>query len=290
MPFLIEDAQKNFKAGNIKQAIYIYKGLIKNDPNNSLVHEGLAQCYFKLSKLQMATDEVLNAIQLEPDLAQAHVTLAFIDYRKNRYEDCEKEAIVAIDLDPNNAMAYSLISLMEEHKGDYQKGILAIQKAIHINPKNYVFYVSLGRLEGEQGNLQEGLKDLLEADQLEPNNWAVFFHLGIIYLLMKEKYLSVNNLGKAFFLHPNFIITIDLIRAIENAIKPFNIILGAIVALSPLYISENFSLLILILFSGLNLLNGITNSSYVKKDWKPFIWRALFNLVVIIIWCYVTNI
>ncbi len=70
--------------GKTKKSIKLFEKVIKEYPNQYLLHYNLALNYFKIGELKKAEEGFMNAIGINPEHASSHLMLGYVEYDRGR--------------------------------------------------------------------------------------------------------------------------------------------------------------------------------------------------------------
>jgi tetratricopeptide (TPR) repeat protein len=175
-----EEAEKQFSAGQLKQAIAAYERAIEQDPkridywirlariqvyaqqaeeavksaekavfldpNNSTAHAVHSLALDWNGDMASAGDAAVRAINLDTNNALAHAYYAEILVDQQRYAQARDEAQLALSLDPNSMDAYRTFGYYLEATSNYEEAITQYQLALKINPNLAFIYMKIGVL------------------------------------------------------------------------------------------------------------------------------------------------
>ena len=197
--------------GNYNRAIEIYKRLALMAPRLPSVQHGLASCYLKLEKLDLALQHADQFVALtnseDPEL------LAFrakINRMRGDDEAALSDLTLAVELDdPNKEVAYSRLAEMYRDFGELEKSIKLIRLAYELNPEGYLYPVrileNLKRLTQrhvKNQEFEEAIDVCLRAIEVKPEP-ELQLQLGDLYVLAnklesaEETFQAILGKGKA---------------------------------------------------------------------------------------------
>ncbi len=70
--------------GKTNKSINLLEGVVKEYPDNYLLHYNLALNYYKVGELKKAEQSLMNAIGINPEHATSHLILGFVEYDLGR--------------------------------------------------------------------------------------------------------------------------------------------------------------------------------------------------------------
>jgi len=151
-------AIKHYQAGNLQQAEYIYREIIKIQPNITDIHYHLGILLQDKGQIDEAITCYRKAIQLNP-FADTYYNLALAIQDKGQID----EAIIcyqkAISMNPNDAEAHSNLGQLLQRKGQIDEAITCYQKAIDVDPNLAGAHLNIALALLLSGNFEQGWKE-----------------------------------------------------------------------------------------------------------------------------------
>jgi len=145
-------AFKYYQSGNLQQAVFICKEILKKNPNEISVLHFIGIVYIQLQEYDAA-----------------------IKYFK-----------IALELDPNSFEGFYNLGAAFEKRGELYQALNCYQKVIQINPKFIDAYISLGNIFLSHGQFDKAISCYEKAIKLNPNNIGIYFNLGIAFQNKKQ--------------------------------------------------------------------------------------------------------
>ena len=252
----ITEAKHNYEKAHYFKAIRIYQTILKENPNEVLAYQGLAQCYLQINRIGEAYNASMTAKEMDRKLPFPHITLGSIYLKKNKLDDAEQSIRKALTLDSNLADAYIVLGAIYTLQGKVQDGFLAMQKAIELAPKSWKAHYNLAISLHNQQFQKEALKEFWVAFKLFPSGKTG-------YTAMNESmwiYRKINAIAMGIFLVVALLIKNSLL-ALPLVIIPagYLLIMGYIYLRRREYMNVLINIVIIILL--------IVAYSFV---WLPF--------------------
>src|SRR5258708_27908172 len=173
-----EEAQKLIKSKNYKKALSFFENALKENPNQALTYQGIAQCQYDLGKYKEAIDASKKALMIEPRLIMPHTILAFIYGRTQNLVEGHKEAVVALGLDPNSFEALNCYGTILLAEGRYDEAASFLYKATEINPNSFATHQNLAIAYEKKADLRRYLEETKIVFRLRPS-----IQNGLLYFL-----------------------------------------------------------------------------------------------------------
>ncbi len=76
------EANAAYQKGDYIETIAIYQAVLKENSENELAHQGIAQCLVKLGKFDDAFLEAQKALEINNNLAISHLIVALVFMKK----------------------------------------------------------------------------------------------------------------------------------------------------------------------------------------------------------------
>jgi len=197
----------------IQQSLAYYEKALDKDPNFSLAHIGVADCYIMLSghrRISMpeaeaqARPNIMTALKLDDSLAQAHNALAELKYQyEYDWTGAETEFKKAIELNPNVAWIRQAYGWFLMSAGRFKEAAAEMDKARELDPSSLTLNVGRGRLFYYSRQYDQAIQQFQNIIAVEPNDSSSYYSLYTIYEQKQmhtqalEAYLKYLNLGGA---------------------------------------------------------------------------------------------
>ncbi len=213
----IQLALQYHQSGDLQEAEYIFKKILKKQHNNVDVLYKLGVLYAQVGNYDFAIRYIEKSLRLYPNNANAYYILGKIYQEKGQIEEsihCYKKVIKydplfalayfnlgetlqdegrldeavtfyrrVLELNPNCADACNNIGIILNEKGQYDEAIKCYQKALQLNPNFESPYNNLAIVFKNKGNLDEAIKHYQKALQLNPTHAVIHYGLSMTFLL-----------------------------------------------------------------------------------------------------------
>ena len=100
------DGQLFMVQGNYSMAILEFQDAMELDPKAAAITVSMAECYWKLGKVDKSEDLLLKAIKLEPDDIEAREMLANQYIYRNQQNKAIEQFSILVDLGPEGDATY----------------------------------------------------------------------------------------------------------------------------------------------------------------------------------------
>jgi protein O-GlcNAc transferase len=205
----IQLALRHYQAGNLDQAEYICKEILKIYPDNTEVLYFLGFIYFQIENYDLSIMYIEKALQINQTIPDAYHILGMAFQGKGQIESAIQSYKKTIQLNPNYVEAYNNLGNIFKEKGQFDQAMYYYQKAIQINPDMAITHRNLGVTYQEKGKLDEAIICYQKAVQIDPNYAATYYLLG--YALMQQNKIqeAVDNYKLSLRLNPNSAATLS---------------------------------------------------------------------------------
>jgi DNA-binding winged helix-turn-helix (wHTH) protein/Flp pilus assembly protein TadD len=137
----------------LEKAIEYFRRAIRIDPNHSMSHVGLADCFYRLSNICLpprkaiptAKSSVLRALEIDQKSAEAHALLGLINlFYDLDWPVAEHQFQEAITWGPNTALTHKRYGWALGMIGRFDEGITEIDRALDLEPESTELHVGSG--------------------------------------------------------------------------------------------------------------------------------------------------
>lgn len=182
-----EEAEKQFSAGQLEQAVEAYERAIEADPLRIEYRIRLARIQVYAGQAEAAVTTATDAILLDPNNSTAHAVHALaLDWTGN-YADASDAAVRAIQLDSNNALAHAYYA---EILVDQQRWAQAGDEARHaltLDPNSMDAYRVYGYYLEATSNYEDAIQAYQSALKINPNLAFLYMQVGVNYRTLAVK-------------------------------------------------------------------------------------------------------
>jgi DNA-binding winged helix-turn-helix (wHTH) protein/TolB-like protein/Flp pilus assembly protein TadD len=175
-----------------RKAIEYFNQAVDKDPNFTLAHAGLADCYILLGiwgvlppneAMPQARGAALRSLKADDALAEGHVSLAFVKWVYDwDLPGADEEFKRAIQLNPNYAVAHHWRSYYLASIEQFDGALVEIKKAQELEgPLDLSTNTDVGEIYCWARQYDKGIEQLREVMQIEPNFAIARYNLGMAY-------------------------------------------------------------------------------------------------------------
>lgn len=106
------------KRGHYKDAIPLYKKVIRLNPEEAIYHSDLAEAYLKLERYDLAAEEARKALSISRALASPYLAIAIIEQAEENYKEAIQYLMEAERLSPENPSIYYRLAISYRYLKD----------------------------------------------------------------------------------------------------------------------------------------------------------------------------
>jgi protein O-GlcNAc transferase len=200
----IDSVIASYSNGQINETLETLKVLIKNYPNEAILHYTFGCCYKDLGQLENAYTSYQRALQLEPNYAEAHHNLASVLRELNRLDIAVIHYKKALSIKQNFTEAYNNLGVTLHELGQFQSAIKNYEKALALNPSNAEILYNLGGSLKSIGQLNLAVDNFEKALKINPGYVEAHNNLGLTLRELCELEASIKCFERAFEINPSF--------------------------------------------------------------------------------------
>ena len=188
----IQELMTLHQQGNIKSAGEMAKKLLKDYPNELLLHNILGIYQEAQGDLNEAANSYQNAIRINPNIPELQFNLGAMLFATNDFEGALNHYEKAIKLNPNFTEVYFNLGVTYQSQSEYDLAINSYQKAIKLQPGFYEAIGNIGTIKQLQEKLDEAInyfKKALEVFEDARGNYNIagaYRNLGNLSLAIKH--------------------------------------------------------------------------------------------------------
>ena len=181
-----------------------YRDVIRSDPKNPELYDGLGVALIMQSKVRDSLDPFDRAVKLSPDKGAYRVHRAMARIELGRYLEAEEDLRVAeaspVPEDRFDALVHR--GRMRQRQGDYPAAEIAFTSALAREPKSFDALIGRGATREALGNFSGAAEDFLEAVRLQPKSADANLRLGLALVSLKKNALGRRYLERTVELDP----------------------------------------------------------------------------------------
>ncbi|MFN0198191.1 MAG: tetratricopeptide repeat protein [Planctomycetaceae bacterium] len=167
---MLDEAKKLVRAGELSQAIDLFKKILETDNRHMAAHEGLAAAY----------------------------------YMQKSYADAATHFQKVAMLDPRKGTALINLGAIYNRMGDFQQAVIALRKGLAKEKKSAEGYYNLGIAHKGLNQLSMAVSAYREALRLDSEMAEAYQNLANVYLEMGNHAAAIANYHRALEIRPDF--------------------------------------------------------------------------------------
>lgn len=193
------------REGRAHDAEMAYRDVLRSDPRNPEVHDGLGVALLAQGKLHESLEEFDRAVKLDPEKGLYRIHRGMARTQAGRYADAEEDFRVA---DRSSAPEDKLdVAInrgrMRQRMGDYAGAEAEFSTALAQEPRSFDAILGRGVARESRGDLAAAAEDYLEAVRLQPKSPEANLRLGLALVTMKKTALGRRYLERTLELDPS---------------------------------------------------------------------------------------
>lgn len=182
-----EEAEKQFSAGQLNQAISAYQKAIGQDPTRIEYHIKLARIQVYARKIKDAIETAKTAVFIDPNNSTAHAVYSLALDWDGQINAASDAAVRAIQLDTNNALAYAYYAEVLVDQQRWSQARDAARQALALDPNSMDAYRTYGYYLESTGNYAEAITQYQSALKINPNLGFLYMQIGVNFRTLAGK-------------------------------------------------------------------------------------------------------
>ena len=194
-----------YSNGQIEKAIEGVEALIKDYPNEALLHNISGAFYQAIGQLNESLDSFEKAITINSDYAEAHYNLGFTLQQLGQLEAAMKSYEQAIAIKHAYPNAHNNLGAILQELGQLDAAVESYEQAIAIKPDYADAYNNLGNALRGLGQMDAGVNCLKKAIAIKPDFAQAHNNLGVSFQEQSQVDDAVKQYEKAIALKPDYV-------------------------------------------------------------------------------------
>ncbi len=204
------EAEAQFAAGNLKEAIAAYQRAAEADPTNLDYWVAMARVQIYAGDYEGALDSAESrALMIDANSAKARAIYAWtLDWnvaqgcRCKTLAEAEAAAVTAIALDPNYAPAHAFYSEILNDAQKWSQGYQEADVALRLDPNLLEAHRAMGYALESQGYYAEAIEHYKAALNINPNLITLYLSIGLNYRVLQDYESAIRYFSKASSIDP----------------------------------------------------------------------------------------
>ena len=193
-----------YSNGQIQAALDAVEALIKDYPNEAMLHNICGACYAGLGQLDTAVKRYEKSITIKPEYADAHNNLAVTLQELGQLDEAVKSYEQALTIKPDYAEAFNNLGIVLKELGQLDTAVKSYEKILTIKPDFAEAHYNLAVTLQELGQLDEAVKSYEQAIAIKPDYAEAHNNLGGILREFGKIGESVKSYEKVLTIKPDF--------------------------------------------------------------------------------------
>jgi tetratricopeptide (TPR) repeat protein len=194
-----------YSNGQIEKGIEGVEALIKDYPNEALLHNISGAFYQAIGQLNESVNSFEKAITINSDYAEAHYNLGFTLQQLGQYEAAMKSYEQAITIKHAYPNAHNNLGAIHQELGQLDAAVKSYEQAIAIKPDYADAYNNLGNVLQSLGQMDAGVNCLKKAIAIKPDFAQAHNNLGVSFQERSQVDDAVKQYEKAIALKPDYV-------------------------------------------------------------------------------------
>lgn len=200
---LLTEAVNTHQAGNIDEAMKMYKQVLKQRPDNFVANQFYGAGLNQKGRLRESIPYFRKAIKGNPDWTAPYQNLALTLMGLNRHREAIKVIEDGLKKEPRNAQLISIKSQLLSMTGRKDDAITTAQLALSLDPENKDALLTLSSALYHVGRLDEALELNHKIVEKYPDFANVYCDIGVIYHARGQETKAAEWLKKAIEIKPD---------------------------------------------------------------------------------------
>lgn len=178
---LLKRAQAAVLSRDFPTATRIFRGLLRNDPENTQLLNELGSLYVKSGEDERAIPLYKEVVRLEPKNVNALNSLGAIYRRLNRYNESIEVLTQALLVDENNSQIYYNLGFTYKLLGKNKEAIQCFSTVVDENPNDVLAFNHLGVIYTQTGEYEKAVSSFKRGLKIDPNHPILHLNLAKAY-------------------------------------------------------------------------------------------------------------
>lgn len=192
------------REGRAKDAEAAYRDVIRSDPKNADLRDGLGVALMIQGRVRESLEEFDRALKIEPEKSLYRVHRGMARTQAGRYAEAEEDFRVADNSpSPDDKLDVAINrGRMRQRMGEYAAAESLFTAALARDPKSFDALLGRGVARESRGDFAAAAEDYLEAVRLQPKSPDANLRLGLTLVTMKKTALGRRYLERTVELDP----------------------------------------------------------------------------------------
>jgi Tfp pilus assembly protein PilF len=190
--------------GRVVEAEQAYREVVRSDPKNPEVRDGLAVALLMQGRVRESLDEFDRAVKYAPEKPLYRIHRGMARTRVGRYDEAEEDFRAAeASGTPEDRMDVSIRrGELRQRQGDFTGAEAEFTNALAFDPKSFAALLGRGVARESRSDFAGAAEDYLEAVRLQPRSAEANLRLGLALVTLKRNALGRKYLERTIELDP----------------------------------------------------------------------------------------
>ncbi len=192
------------REGRAHEAEVAYRDVLKSDPKNPELHDGLGVSLLIQGQVRQALESFDRAVKLDSERGLFRIHRGMARAQAGRYGEAEEDFHLA-DASPSAEDKLDVAinrGRMRQRMGDYAGAEVEFTKAITLDSKSFDALLGRGVARESRKEFAAAAEDYLEAVRLQPKSPEANLRVGLVLVTMKKTALGRRYLERTVELDP----------------------------------------------------------------------------------------
>ena len=193
------------REGRAREAEVAYRDVIRSDPKNPDLRDGLAVALMIQGHIRESLEEFDRAVKLDAEKSLYRIHRGIARTQAGRYGEAEEDFRVAeASPSPEDRLDVAINrGRMRQRMGEYAAAEMQFTGALARDPKSFDALIGRGVARESRGEYAAAAEDYLEAVRLQPKSPDANLRLGLTLVTMKKTALGRRYLERTVELDPS---------------------------------------------------------------------------------------
>ena len=180
-----------------------YQTRLEATPDDSSLHDGLAQSYIELGRVAEAIRHARESVTLQPASDDAHYNLATVLAASGQFDEAATNFRQAIQLNPADAYAHNGLGAVLLTIGRPDDARDEFREAVRIEPLYANAHNNLGVTLQKMGKIDEAVEEYRQAMRIVPDHPELHYNLADALRLRGQLEDAISGYMRALALNPD---------------------------------------------------------------------------------------
>jgi tetratricopeptide (TPR) repeat protein len=193
------------RQGQAVDAERAYRDVLKEDPGNPDLHDGLGSALLMQGRARDAMEEFDRAVKMSPKRVSYRVNRGLALIEVGRYKEAEDDFRFAdASSSPEDRLAAEINrGRLRQLQGDYPGAEEQFSAALSREPSSFPARLGRGVARESRGDTEGAAEDYLEAVRLQPRSAEANLRLGLALVTLKKAPIGCRYLERAIEIDPS---------------------------------------------------------------------------------------